>query len=431
MKKNNPLRVGIIGGGAAGLTTAWLLDEQYEVTVFEKEERLGGHVYSVPVTKDGKTIFVEAGAEFFSDPLAAEFNALLAALHIPVIKSPISYCFENIKTGKSILLPPIFEGHVSWHSLHPQNIVELVQLKHFIDSGQTILDTHDTGITLEEYANTLTLTDDFKNNFLYPLLTSGWGVTPQEIKSFAAYDILMWMIPNQIGGFKPAVWNEVPDGMHRYITAMAAQLKNTHIQTSSKICAIEHRDNFYQITQSNGTKNRFDRIIIATDPMQACALLKDISAADNVRNVLSQIEYFGTTIAIHGDKRLMPKNEADWAIANILYDGANSALTICKPWMKELTVFRSWITYNLGLPQNELPQPLYALNHFYHLKQNLAYFRAQKELEPLQGCNNLWIAGFYTNGIDSHNSAIISAIRIAQKLAPESARLKLIVTHPE
>lgn len=60
------LKIGIVGAGASGLATAWLLDENHEITLFEKEDRLGGHVCTIPVTKNGKTVPVEAGVEFFS-----------------------------------------------------------------------------------------------------------------------------------------------------------------------------------------------------------------------------------------------------------------------------------------------------------------------------------------------------------------------------
>ena len=62
------LKVGIIGGGAAGLTTAWLLDHDCDVTLFEKQARLGGHVDTVHVDIQGEQIPIDAGFEFFQTP---------------------------------------------------------------------------------------------------------------------------------------------------------------------------------------------------------------------------------------------------------------------------------------------------------------------------------------------------------------------------
>ena len=92
--------------------------------------------------------------------------------------------------------------------------------------------------------------------------------------------------------------------------------------------------------------------------------------------------------------------------------------------MQQVPLFRSWITYNVWTEASKiLPDPLYALRTYHHPKVTPAYFATQKKIAQLQGKNNLWIAGFYTHDTDSHNSAIVSAIHIAKKLAPNSARL--------
>ena len=61
-------RVAIVGGGASGLLTAWMLQDQHEVVVFEADARLGGHVRTVPVAhEDGQVVYAEAGFKYFFD----------------------------------------------------------------------------------------------------------------------------------------------------------------------------------------------------------------------------------------------------------------------------------------------------------------------------------------------------------------------------
>ena len=51
------------------------------------------------------------------------------------------------------------------------------------------------------------------------------------------------------------------------------------------------------------------------------------------------------------------------------------------------------------------------------------YFDAQRRLKALQGQHGLWLAGLYADDADSHESAIRSAVTVAEQLAPESPRL--------
>lgn len=416
-------RIGIIGAGASGLTTAWLLDKDHQVTLFEKESYAGGHVCTMPITIDGKTVPVEAGVEFFSDMMFGDFNRLLSLLQVPVTKYPLSYSFYHIKTDQVVSLPPLHDGHLSWHSLSANSIIDLLEFNHFINGALQIIATKDMVITLQDYADSLTLTTAFKNEFLYPFLAAAWGVTPQKMMLFSAYDIVRWAKDNSPTGITPINWNEIVGGMHVYIEKLIAQLSNTAIHYSCSIDKITFENDTYTI-KANGKQTTVDHLIIATNAHEAHRLLIDITHAAPLASILASIKYFYTTIAIHGDRRLMPADEADWAIANIRYDGVNSALTVCKSWMREIPIFRSWITYTIGMPENDpLPQPLYAMKHFYHPTVDAAYFNAQTTIAELQGNNNLWIAGFYTHDVDSHNSAIVSAINIAKKLAPNSERL--------
>lgn len=111
-------------------------------------------------------------------------------------------------------------------------------------------------------------------------------------------------------------------------------------------------------------------------------------------------------------------------MVNIRYDGCHSQNTVWKRWKSRKPIFKSWITY-----EEKPPDPLYATATYGHPKVNAHYFRAQAGLAEIQGKNGLWLAGTYTNDIDCHESAIVSALRVAEALAPESARLRQLAGH--
>ena len=90
-----------------------------------------------------------------------------------------------------------------------------------------------------------------------------------------------------------------------------------------------------------------------------------------------------------------------------------------------MPLFRSWITH---VPEHEIAtvQPLYAIKEYQHQKVTPKFFKIQRALRSLQGINNLWLAGHYMHTIDSHESAVVSGINIAQKIASKAERFALL-----
>jgi predicted NAD/FAD-binding protein len=425
-------KVAIIGSGGAGLTSAWLLENDYDVTVFEKEDRLGGHCYTIDVEHDGVISQIDTGAEFFSDSLFPHFMKLLNTLQVPINKFVLTNTFFNTDGSETIFLPPINEGKVAWESFFPSNLFDLIQFKHVLSEGQRILDIKDTGLTIKQFVDNLETTENFKNHFLYPFMAAGWGVSSTDIQSFAAYDVLKYFVSNQPQGLNPIYWNEIVGGTITYINTLANQLTNTTINLSTNITNIAYNNNVYTITLDDGIEQQFDYLVMATNSSAAADLLQNIPEKTDICTILKQIKYYNTTIAIHGDSRFLPQNQADWAVANIAYDGTNSAMTIYKPWLDGPSpIFRSWLTYTLQYNNADLiPNSLYATVEWQHPIIDIDYFHAQRAIQFTNGNQNLWFAGIYTYDNDSHESVIISAMNIAHVLAPNSERLAQITQLP-
>jgi len=199
-------------------------------------------------------------------------------------------------------------------------------------------------------------------------------------------------------------------------------IKKATINTATEITKISYDGKQYHIIDAHGNTCLVDHIIVATNALQAVNMLKNIGHAQDVMSILSKIEYIQAFLAVHNDLRFLPKKRSDWSVSNIMYDGTFSTLTIYKKWKYQVPFLRSWL-----LPTFEKPQDIIALEEYYHAKPTPAYFNVQNVLKPLQGKNNLWFAGIYTMGIDSHESALASAIPIACALKPDAQRLKLLL----
>ena len=97
-------KVAIIGGGIAGLTAGYLLNDKYDVTLFEKQDRLGGNMYTLK-THDGHVF--DISIFFFNKHTYENFFKLLDRLGLKVNTWPLagaSMTLQNLDTEETIFV---------------------------------------------------------------------------------------------------------------------------------------------------------------------------------------------------------------------------------------------------------------------------------------------------------------------------------------
>ena len=408
------VRIGIVGGGAAGLTAAWLLQSRHDVTLLERAERLGGHVDTVEVERDGRRVHVEAGAEFFVASMFPTFIRLLDLLGVATRTYPITVTVYDAGNGRAALLPPIRAGRGWLSLLRPRRLLEMLQLARTVQHATRLVRAGDTTRTLKEFLDGLALTAGFRDGFLYPLLLGQWGVARHELERFAAYNVFKYIVLGRID----ARWTDVVGGMSRYVDTLAKALTRTCVRCSTAVASVARDHDTYVVRDHAGRAQVFDHLVVATGAAEAARLLEGIEGAEDRRRTLGEIEHFRTTIAVHGDRRLMPARERHWSIVNFGWDGAHSMLTVWRGARDRAPVFRSWVTHY----QRPI-DALYLTRTYEHPMPTPAYFRAQAALAARQGENGLWLAGLYTHDVDCHESAIVSAVNVARRLDPAAPNL--------
>ena len=86
------MKIAIIGGGAAGLVTAYLLRDRHELTLFEKQEVLGGNIrtlgVNVPCVGLEAGLVLDAGVIEFEEDRFTGVRALLDELAVKRHEAP-------------------------------------------------------------------------------------------------------------------------------------------------------------------------------------------------------------------------------------------------------------------------------------------------------------------------------------------------------
>src|SRR5690554_2965659 len=92
-------KIAVVGSGISGLTSAWLLSKQHDITLFEANDYLGGHTATIDVTVDDKTLAVDTGFIVFNDRTYPHFQQLLTQLGVSYKPTQMSFSVQHAQTG--------------------------------------------------------------------------------------------------------------------------------------------------------------------------------------------------------------------------------------------------------------------------------------------------------------------------------------------
>ena len=268
------MRIGIIGGGTAGLVSAWLLERDHDVTLFEKDARFGGHAHTVDIEVDGRVLTVDLGFQFFARSAAyATFNRLLDVLEVPRRSYPATLTVARADGTRAIVMPPLRAGRPVWSSLTPRAIAHLLRLRAFLADIPAFLARHDTTMTIEEYVARKRLPASFVNGFLFPLLQAFWCVEFAEFRRFAAYNALYYLGANLPHGLTPPAQSEIPGGLRVYVDALIRSLERARLHGEAAVEAVSRDDDGTLLVDVAGGRHPFDHLVLACDARTAHDLL--------------------------------------------------------------------------------------------------------------------------------------------------------------
>lgn len=419
-------KVAVIGGGAAGVVSSYLIEDAHDVTLFEAQPGLGGHLQTELLTQNGQTVAIDAGAEYFNRVSYPNLVKLLQYLGIVTAGFTLTIGFVNRAKKEKLDIPLYHDHQFEWGALRPTRLWKLAQLKWVMIKGQSILDNKIYQLTIEDFVNQFWIvTADFKNDFFYPLLAAAWGLTIDQAKNLSAYQALKYLHDSESAKNQ---WMEVPDGFKTYLTTLENTLHNTQVFRDSPVARVTRENKQYRVEMQNGDSALFDQVVFAVSPNIAGKLLSENNnqKIKALSDTFSQVQTFDSEVtiapALPENKQFMP---APNKVINIVYDGEHASMSMTKPWKKQpgmLDVYKIWTTYMNEAQKPNNPHAVYAYKHVHMNPDYYKAYTAARDFEK-NTHKNLWFPGAHEN--DSHEETINAAIDVAKALAPESKRLEI------
>ena len=405
------MKIGVIGSGVSGLVSALTLQERFEVSLFEKNSKLGGHSNTVTIEQENKKYSVETGFIVLNDKNYPIFTSLLKHLNIGVNNSSMSFSV-SVDKGQ-------FEYSSSYIGLLGQtkNIIDpkywgmLRDINYFYTNALKDVKDCPDNETLGQFLKRFNYSNKFIDYHLVPMTASIWSCPTKSILNFPIKSLLVFFENHKLLNiYKRPKWSTVNKGSREYVKKIKSLLKGK-IYTNAKVNKISKSKEGIRVHYQDGIKT-FDKVILACHADQSSEIL--IENFSEEANLLKDFKYQKNTSILHSDINFMPKRKSVWSSWNYITETGNSGNLSITYWMNELQGINSSKPILLSLNPKILPNPdlIYGQYSYSHPILDNNAINIQKKLSSIQGKNNLWFCGAWT-GFGFHEDGVKSAVEIA------------------
>ncbi len=402
------MRIAIVGTGISGMTSAYLLSEDHEVTVYEAKSTIGGHTATVDVDIHGRNWPVDTGFIVFNHKTYPHFTRLMDHLGVASQPSVMSFSFQDHKSGL-VFCPSSFNSLFiqRMNFLRPAFHRMLLDALRFRRGARKLLDSGDDRTTLEAYLSTHHYSTDFIDNFLIPMGAAIWSAGPGAFRQFPARFFIEFF---ENHGFlnisDQPQWRVIRGGSRNYIGPITRPFAN-RIRLDSPVSVVTRSPDTVSIKTADGRVDNFDHVVIAAHSDQALVMLVDPSATE--RDVIGRIGYQENQVVLHTDTSVLPPQQAAWASWNYLTPERSSDRVALTYNMNMLQNLDAPETFCVSLNIGERIDPAKVIRHFvYHhpiyTPDSLAARRRRAEISGVNRtsfCGAYWGHGFHEDGVNS------------------------------
>jgi predicted NAD/FAD-binding protein len=428
---NGRERVAIIGAGAGGVAAAYFLAGSFDVDLFEARSRIGGHCDSRVIKHRGRRITVDLGAQFFHPDTHPIYVTLLEELGLydpehpgadATVEAPASLCIFRTAGGA-----PIFS---SSHPLStPQRATDFAMFTQL--ARQAVLSDMSWEITVDAWIRSLPLHRSFKNDVLYPWIAATIGCARGDARRTSARSILQtFALAFPANLLEGATTFNSKIGLQGNLQRMLDRSPTVRVHLSARARALSRKRGGWFLQTPAGRKGPYRFVVLNAPPRAGRELLCPLPALADVTALLDVYRYFDSRLLVHTDPAYMHRDRRNWAAYNAGVRGLDCEGSAWLGALQEkpasgasVHVFKSWAQRRRADPKHILLE-----RRFKHPLITRSTIKAARALRPLQGRHGLYLSGHYTTGMDSQESALYSAMKVAEALAPGSRTLASLNT---
>lgn len=408
------MRIAVAGSGISGMLAAYLLASEHEVTLFEREDRLGGHTNTLTVRHEGRELAVDTGFIVFNERNYPNFCRLLDHLRVESRPTTMSFSLRdpprNFEYGGSSL--PGLIGPAS-NLLRPRWWRVVVGVARLGGAGKRALADAAPGETIADLARSGRISRAVLDDYLIPMAAAIWSAPRDATLQFPARFLLRFFDNHGMLDLRERPqWRTVRAGSRAYVDAMRPVLEPI-TRLSTPVLGVR-RDARGVTVRTDAGDDRFDHLVLAAHADQALALLDDPTPDE--REILAALPFQTNDTVLHTDARLLPARRRCWAAWNYRLTGDAArpvAVTYNMSILQGLDT-REPLCVTLNDTDSIDPRKVIAHFRYDHPLYTLDGDRARARWEQISGhhtrthyCGAYWRNGFHEDGV-------VSALRVCE-----------------
>lgn len=414
----SPAHIAVIGSGISGLSAAWLLSKTSRVTLFEKAPVLGGHTNTVLAQTPDGPVPVDTGFIVYNEQNYPNLTALFAHLSVETAASSMSFAV-SLDDGRMEYsgnqLNGLFGQRRNILRIEHWQLVRDI-LRFFRQAEKDVAECP-RDMSIGEFLEKHDYSRAFIDDHILPMSAAIWSTPSRGMLAFPAHTFIAFFANHSLlqVGNRP-IWRTVRGGSRRYLQALLA---DAHLETvtNAGITGVRRDPGGVDIGFADGSRRRFDQVVMACHADEALALLEDRSAAE--AGLLANFRYVTNHAVLHTDTSFMPRRQHLWSSWNYLRSGAGEDNLSLTYWMNRLQPLPTrtplFVTLN---PHRDFAHGTVQYRIDYqHPLFDAAAIAAQSDLWQIQGTNRTWFAGAWM-GYGFHEDGLQAGLEVAERIGP-------------
>ena len=415
-------RIAVIGSGAAGLGAAWALSKRHRVTLYEGDNRLGGHSHTMTAPTAVGDVPVDTGFIVYNE------------VNYPNLVSMFSHLGGRRTSKKMSFAVSIRDGQLEYSGTglaglfaQRRNVARPLYWRmvwdvlRFYREMPLLLEREDLeSITLGKLLDRQGYSKYFRFNHLYPMAAAIWSMPVHKIEEFPAATFIRFYQQHgllTVNG-RPR-WRTVTGGSQSYVRAILDDFGGD-VRSGHAVREVTREASGVRVKTDADEGTIYDQVVIAAHADQTFAMLPAPTVQEH--SVLGTFDYEKNAVILHRDSTLMPRRRHVWSSWNYLSSGAEDVegrLSVTY-WMNRLQGIDPrvplFVTLNpLHEPRDEAVIARLTYDHPSFDGKALA---AQKRLPEIQGADRIWYCGSYF-GYGFHEDAFTSGLNVAIALGAQ------------